>query len=398
MKFTTAGEVEVSVAVAPPAKGAGRKEKEPGATARSDPSSLLLPPSSDASVTLAFSVRDTGIGIPADQRAQLFRPFNQLDATSTRKFSGAGLGLAICRNLVGLLHGEIDFTSEPGRGSTFTFTIRVPAAAPAAPLPDLGGLRVALVGKPGRLRRELAQLIARWRATVIEADEPGALKGVPWETALVDSDVAMARALSAATAPPTGLPPRKATALVPLTLSTELRTALRQHFHLLLNKPVHHAALLSWLTGVRPAAPLAAPPPTHFGLNVLLVEDNEVNQRLMQKVLTNLGCQWTLAENGRRALEELVRPDTDYDIVLLDLHMPELDGPAMLVKVRAGECGLRAQTVWIAALTADVRQEQRARVLAAGADDFLTKPLHLPELEAAFRRYRESRAAKKPKR
>ena len=88
-------------------------------------------------------MRDTGIGIPPDQHAQLFRPFNQLDATSTRKYGGTGLGLAICRNLVGLLGGEIQFVSEPGRGSTFSFTIRAPVSAPPIPPPSLGALRLA---------------------------------------------------------------------------------------------------------------------------------------------------------------------------------------------------------------------------------------------------------------
>jgi len=389
VKFTTTGEIEVSVAVVPETQELGDRRQEAGKPASPD-----SPLPSPGSCLLRYSVRDTGIGIPDDQRAQLFRPFNQLDATSTRKFGGAGLGLAICRNLVQLLHGDITYTSELGRGSTFTFTIRVPVAAPPAPVPDLGNLQLALIARPGPLRRELAQLATHWRAQPIEVDDLAALQGVPWETALIDIDEPLAHTLTAPAAPPTGLPPRRVTALVPLTLSTELRNALRTHFHLLLNKPAHHSALLSWLTGVRPAAPLAAPPPTHFGLKVLVVEDNPVNQRLMQRVLTNLGCKWTVAENGQRALEELKNPAADYEIVLLDLHMPELDGVAALERIRAGECGLRAQTIWIAALTADVRQEQRARVLAAGANDFLTKPLQLPELEAAFRRFRAARAAK----
>jgi PAS domain S-box-containing protein len=392
VKFTTAGEIAVSVALARDAEVGGGRQEADGQMIL--PAALPCTMAETTSATLLFSVRDTGIGIPADQRAQLFRPFNQLDSTSTRKFGGAGLGLAICRNLVHLLGGEISFTSEPGLGSTFAFTIRVPVASPPPTVPDLGGLRLALVAPPGPLRRELAELGTRWRAQVIEVDEPAALKDVAWETALVEIDEARARSLTAPGAPPTGLPQRRATALVPLTLSTEMRAALRVHFHLLLNKPVHRAALFAWLAGVRPVAPLAAPPPTHFGLRVLVVEDNQINQRLMQRILTNLGCKWTVAENGRRAMEALTQPEAAFDVILLDLHMPELDGAETLKKIRAGECGLRVQSIWIAALTADVRQEQRARVLAAGANDFLTKPLQLPELEAAFRRYRAERGEK----
>ena len=386
VKFTVAGEIEVSVALVRATGEQKTENGEPPALATEEPG-----PAAPDPCTLQFTVRDTGIGIPVDQRAQLFRPFNQLDSTSTRKYGGAGLGLAICKNLVRLLGGEIGFTSEPDQGTTFTFTIRTPVAAPAPNPPDLAGLSLALVARPGPMRRELARLATRWRAQVVEADDFAALKAGSWETALVDLDESLARALTAPQAPATGLPPRRATALVPLTLPTDLRTALRTHFHLLLNKPVHRSALLAWLGALRPVAPLAAVPPTHFGFHVLIVEDNPVNQRLMQRVLTNLGCKWTVAENGRRAIDELVRPDANYDLVLLDLHMPEVDGLAALERIRAGEAGPRAQNIWVAALTADVRQEQKARAFAAGANDFLTKPMHLPELEAAFRRYRAAR-------
>jgi CheY-like chemotaxis protein len=347
VKFTPAGEIEVTVQVVPAAAGAPADE-----------------------VLLAFAVRDTGIGIPPEQHAQLFRPFNQLDSTSTRKYGGAGLGLAICKNLVAHLNGEIHFNSEPGHGATFTFTIRAVVAAPAVPPPAFGGLRVALVARPGALRRELAHTIGRWQAQVIEVEEPALLKETPWEVALVDLDETMARQLAGQPPGAMGLPARKSTALVPLALPTDVRTALRLHFHLLLNKPVHESALRSLLAGVRPAAPLAAPPPVHFGFNVLVAEDNPVNQRLMQRVLTNLGRKWKIAEHGRRTLDELRAPEAPYDVLLLDLHMPELDGPTALEKIRAGVCGLRAQSLWIIALTADVRQEQRARVLAAGANEF----------------------------
>ena len=391
VKFTEAGEVEVSLTLV-------HAHGEPGPESREAKSATTAEsrPASPDTCLLCFSIRDTGIGIPGDQHTQLFRPFNQLDGTTTRKYGGTGLGLAICKNLVELLGGRILFHSEAGQGATFTFTIRVAVAAPPPTLPDLAGLRLAFVAPPGRFRRELAQLITRRKAEVIEADEPASLKGAAWETALVVLDEASARALTGPAAPAPVLPPRKTTALVPLTLPTDVRNALRAHFHLLLNRPVHHAALLAWLSGVRPVAPLSAPPPTHFGLRVLIVEDNPVNQRLMQRVLANLGCKWAVAENGRRAVEELLRAAADYDVVLLDLHMPEVDGLTALKQIRGGEAGLFAQTMWIIALTADVRQEQKARVFAAGVNDFLTKPLQLPELEASFRRYRESRGGVKP--
>jgi CheY-like chemotaxis protein len=133
------------------------------------------------------------------------------------------------------------------------------------------------------------------------------------------------------------------------------------------------------------------PPLAHYGFRVLVVEDNGINQRLMQRVLTNLGCRHTVVENGRRAIEELVQKAADYDFVLLDLHMPEMDGFAALEEIRSGRAGVRAQSMWIIALTADARDVQRARGMAAGLNDYLTKPLRLGELEAAMRRFQDQR-------
>ena len=376
VKFTEAGEIEVTV-------GLARGAAAPAAAGPVEETLLL------------FAVRDTGIGIAAAEGTKLFKPFSQLDASSTRKHGGTGLGLAISRDLVRLMGGEISMKSEPGRGSTFSFTLRAAVASPAEPAPSLEGLRLALVAPPGAFRGELARLAARWRTRALEIDAPGALPSSGWDMALVMVDETFARTLAAQAKPTPELPPAKAFALVPVTLSTEARQALRPHFRLVINYPLHHAALFGLLQGLRPAAPLAAPPPTHFGLRVLLVEDNPANQRLMQKVLTNLGCTWQVAANGRLAVEELALHAADYDFVLLDLHMPELDGLGALEQIRAGRAGLRAQTIWISALTADAREEQKLRAEAAGIDDYLVKPVRLPELEAAFERYRAARGLKK---
>jgi PAS domain S-box-containing protein len=370
VKFTEAGEVEVTVGLARPG-----------------PPSLAQP----GETTLTFAVRDTGVGIAAAEGAKLFKPFSQLDSSSTRKHGGTGLGLAISRHLVQLMGGDLSFVSEPGMGSTFSFTLRATAVSPAAPVPSLDGLRLALIMPPGGFRRELVRLAARWSAACVEADAPTALPAEPWDLALVMVDEPHARAMAALTAPIPGLAKTRAFALVPVALSTELRAALRPHFQLLINYPPHQAALFGLLRGLRPVAPLAEPPPMHFGLRVLLVEDNPVNQRLMQKMLTTLGCTWHLAPNGRCAVEELARAGAHYDFVLLDLHMPELDGIDALKEIRAGRAGLRAQTIWISAFTADARDVQKARARAAGVDDYLVKPLQRSELEAAFHRYRAAR-------
>ena len=383
VKFTERGAVEVTVSLAPDYRPA-----VPAVAA-------VAPRGETETVGLRFTVKDTGIGIAPEHCGKLFKPFTQVDATTTRKFGGAGLGLAICRNLVNLLGGEISFTSECGIGSVFTFVVRVPVAAPAKAPPHLAGLRLAVVAPPGALRRELVRLAQRWQVQPTEADAVAALPGAGWDTALVVVDEAAARALAAPDAPPPVLAPARTFGLVPLALSSELRTALRVHFRLLVNTPVHHDALVGLLSGQSTAPEWPSRAPARFDLRVLLVEDNPVNQRLMQKVLTNLGCAWTVAENGRRAVDELIRAEGAYDVVLMDLHMPELDGIAALAEIRAGRAGLRAKTVWVAALTADARDDQRERVFAAGANDYLTKPLKLHDLEAALGRFREARKGRK---
>jgi CheY-like chemotaxis protein len=122
---------------------------------------------------------------------------------------------------------------------------------------------------------------------------------------------------------------------------------------------------------------------------VLIVEDNLVNQRLAEKVLTSLGCRWTTAPNGLAALEELKH--LTPDVVLMDLHMPEMDGLTATTLIRAGVIGAERRNVWIVALTADARAEQRTRALAAGANDYLTKPVHVSDLTAALERYLAAR-------
>lgn len=381
VKFTEEGTVEVTVGVA---KADRRAVREPG----------QAPPERGA-VALVFTVRDTGIGIAPDQFQKLFRPFSQLDGTSTRKFGGAGLGLAICRNLVNLMGGEISFTSEPGRGSVFSFVVAGAVVEAQKPSTDLTGLRLALVAQPGGLRSEWVRLAVRWGAVPLEVAKAASLAPDAWDLALVDIDESICAELVAPGAAPLGLPPERTFGVVPLTLSTERRNGLRAHFRLLVNKPVHHDALRVLLGGVTTVSTPPMRPHTHFKLRVLLVEDNPVNQRLMQKVLTNLGCEWTVAENGRRAVDELTRAKGDYDVVLMDLHMPELDGLAAIAEIREGRAGLRAKTVWIAALTADARDDQRERAAAVGANDYLTKPLRLVDLEEALRRFRTERPAGK---
>lgn len=376
VKFTERGEIEVRVTVA-------KAEANPESTA----------PGALGECVLHFAVRDTGIGIAPEHHAKLFRPFTQADESTTRRYGGTGLGLAICRNLVELMGGEISVQSSPGRGSTFSFTIRSAVAALRPPLRKLPELRVGLAARPGALRRELTQLLRGWEAEVIEVDQPEDLAAREWDVAVVDVCEDVARDL-AGNEPSAALASAKTIGLVPLTLPNDLRAALRAHFRLLVNRPVHHEAFFALLANAQPKAEVAAAP-AHFGFRVLVVEDNAVNLRLVSRVLENLGCLPTLVDNGRKALEVLKLRAEDFDLVLLDLHMPELDGLSALREIRMGNAGSRAQTMWVIALTADAREEERARAMAAGLNDYLTKPLNIPALEAALRRFRQERTRRR---
>ncbi len=336
-------------------------------------------------LNLLFSVHDTGIGIARSQQAQLFRPFHQLDHTLTRRHGGTGLGLAICRNIVELMGGQISVKSEPGQGSTFSFAIPVAVSGVVTgprSHPPLASLRLAIAVPAGPLRGELLRLGKRFGASLVVTtpEELGVTPG--WDLALMDVSFALAADLAAWSAPRSNLPPDRILGLVPLALPSAQRIALRTHFRLLINKPVHQEALRSLLGTLVdepvPAEPLHEP----VDLHVLLIDDDPVNQLLMQKQLGALGCRWVGADNSRTALEELAR--TPFDLVLMDLHMPDVDGLTAIKQIRAGQAGVARKDVWIAALTADARIGLKEEALAIGANDFLIKPLGLPELRIAL--------------
>jgi PAS domain S-box-containing protein len=354
---------------------------------------------------LTFSVRDTGIGIAAGDQDKLFKPFNQVDVSITRRHGGTGLGLAISRNLVHLMGGSISVESGAGRGSTFTFTLPVSASPGAMETPPARpGMRLALAARPGPFRREFAKLARRWKATLTEFDSAREITAGEWDFVFVDVDLELARSLAAEAPPPPAdgqlrEAPRRVTwpadrtyAVVPISLPRELRAGLRSHFAQVLNKPLHHEGLAAMLAGARPATPPPAEDkPSRFGYSVLVAEDNVINQRLVQKILWNLGCTSTVAADGRAAIEELKRGSEAYDLVLMDLHMPEIDGLEAIRRIRGGEAGEHAARQWIAAVTADARNEQRERVLGAGGNDYVIKPIKVGELAAALRRYEAAR-------
>lgn len=368
VKFTESGAVEVKVS---------------GARA----------PDTAADWRLTLAVRDTGIGIAPENLDLLFKPFSQLDEPTARRYGGAGLGLAISQNLVQLMGGKITTESSPGQGSLFTFTITV-AAVPGMvrPVPDLTRLRVAFVASRGPFYDEFTALARRWGVSLVEVSSPAGLSSASWDVAFVELGPDLAGRWVAQADERAGLPAQKMYGVVSVSLPSELRSALRPSFCQILNKPLHHDALLGLLSGLRADPPEAKQPRGAFGLTVLVVEDNLVNQRLVIKLLGNLGCKSTVAGNGRLAVDELARGATPYDLVLMDLHMPELDGLGAIEKMRAGEAGEAARRVWVTVLTADARKDQKDRVFTAGANDYLLKPVSLSELADSLRRFSDARA------
>ena len=341
---------------------------------------------------LFFAVRDTGIGIAPENYDRLFKPFSQLDASITRRHTGTGLGLAISRNLVQMMGGEIRIDSSLGQGSVFSFTIPVEAVpGMARTVPELSPFPFALCAAPGPFRDEFSRLAGRWRLPLTEGDSPSEFPERPGEIAFVELSLGRARQLAAGPAGYLPWPPQRAYAIVPMGLENDVRSALRTHFYQVINKPLHHDAMMGLLIGIKPSEERRKEIPRNFGVNVLIVEDNLVNQRLVQRLLLNLGCTTAVAGNGLICLEMLSQAKAPFDLVLMDLHMPELDGLGAISRIRGGEAGSGAASVWITVLTADARPEQKQKVFAAGANDYLVKPVSLAELAASLRIHADSR-------
>jgi signal transduction histidine kinase/ligand-binding sensor domain-containing protein/CheY-like chemotaxis protein/HPt (histidine-containing phosphotransfer) domain-containing protein len=341
-------------------------------------------------VHLAFSVRDTGIGMAADQIGRLFQAFTQVDGSDRRKFGGSGLGLSICRNLVGLMGGEITVDSAPGAGSRFVAALwleRSAAAAVAAPAPR--GLRVLVVDRHASARAALLAALESLQIDAVAVDGPAAAlarldeAGARFDLLLADAGLAGAAAermwqAAAALAPP------PAQAL--LSAADAALPAGRAS----VAKPVTRAGLctlLAQLFGVGPVPPSRrAPVPQFRGARVLLVEDNDINREIAVGLLRDCGVEADLARDGREAVERLLAADAPqrYQLVLMDLQMPELDGHAATRRLRQEA---RLDALPIIALTANALPEQRLRCREEGFDDHLSKPVMPAELHAMLRRH-----------
>jgi PAS domain S-box-containing protein len=348
---------------------------------------------------LRLQVDDTGIGIGAAMAARVFEPFSQADSTAARAYGGAGLGLAITRGLVELLGGQCGVESELGVGSSFWCSLALPGMQDVGGEPansDLRGARVLVVDDSAASRLALEGYLLGWGAHVVvaasgaaalDAARCGAAEGRPFAVAVIDVGMpAMdGRELAAALA---AEPATCHMATVLLATAEEQHQPWSTGVSAQLNKPVRRAALHGCLTDLvvdRGAAPMVARAEgRRAGAGrILLAEDNEINQKVTVAMLESGGYRVDVAANGLEAVTAAER--NDYDVVLMDCHMPKMDGLQAAGAIRAGE-GSRGRRP-IIALTAAGKQEDRDRCLAAGMDDHLTKPVGRDRLLAAVARW-----------
>jgi PAS domain S-box-containing protein len=355
----------------------------------------------DGAVRLNIAVSDSGIGIPADRMDRLFKTFSQVDASTTKNYGGTGLGLAICKRLVELMGGRIWAESVPGSGSTFAFEITLPSA-PAQPRafqsgspPEIKGRRVLVVDDNAINRRILTLQAGSWgllpRAA---ASAPEALRwikaGDPFDIAILDLQMPGMDGFQLAAEirrhrSPAQLP------VVMLTSFGQIAAPAALGIAASLVKPVKPQVLFDRLIEVfhgRRVRRCPAADVTTAGENlaeshplaILIAEDNPVNQRVARLMLQRLGYRTDSAANGREAVEAVGR--RSYDLILMDMQMPEMDGLEATRKIRARECA--GERPRIVAMTANASPADRAQCMDAGMDDFVTKPVRLQELRAAL--------------
>ena len=360
-------------------------------------------------VVLRVEVTDTGIGLDAEQQTRLFQPFVQADASTTRRYGGTGLGLALARRLVELMDGNIGVESAPGVGSTFWFTVRLDKAV-VTPLVSpveahvLAGVRVLVVDDNASSRVIVEQQVKSWDMRPVLAESgrqalellrAAATAGEPFDMAVLDMDMPGWSGLElaeAVTADPalSGLP------LVLLTSAAGVDRDRRQDagIHVSLAKPLRQSAFYDALVKAMsqrstqshrrpPAAPATEVVQDASIGSILVVEDNAINQTVAAGTLTKLGYRFDLAGNGLEALDALA--GKEYSAVLMDCQMPEMDGFQATEEIRRREADGRRTP--IIAMTASAMEGDRERCLASGMDDYLAKPVRFEEVAAKLRRW-----------
>lgn len=367
---------------------------------------------SDERVRIRLAVRDTGIGIEESRQAAVFEAFTQADGSTTRRYGGTGLGLTICKQLVELMGGRIGLDSTPGKGSTFWFELELPRqtgeaaidAAPERAAVGLAGMPVLVVDDNATNRRILQAQLESWGClpsmaeTGVEALEK--LRAADDLPKLVVMDMQMPGMDGLDTARAMKADPRLAP--IPIVLMSSMGLSVGSApdsancFAVVLNKPVRRSQfynalvdLLARTPGRRRARTEARPAegdaPPQLGLKVLVAEDNAVNQKVARRILDRLGCTAELVATGVEAVSASDR--SDYDVILMDVQMPEMDGFEATARIRERE-RKTGQHVPIIAMTAHAMSGDRDRCLSAGMDGYVSKPVSIPDLVAALQAVR----------
>ena len=443
VKFTSAGEVTVSVT----AKGLRTPEETqaevkwvltqpnldaddpsvslesqlpPSQTSTDQPLSFTLHPTPHPFYEIQFAVKDMGIGIPADRLDRLFKPFSQVDSSTSRHYGGTGLGLVICQRLCEMMGGRIWVESEVGKGSTFYFTVVAHAVYSAASMdldvrqPQLTGKRVLIVDDNATNRQILTLQGQSWGMLTATAESGREAldrlrQGELFDLAILDLQMPEMDGLTLATEirkQPRGQD-------LPLVMLTSIcqpeitDSSVKAEFAAFLIKPIKQShlyeALNEVLVGqpikVRSASSLSAEIDPDLGqrlpLRILLAEDNVVNQQVALHLLQRMGYRADVVGNGLEVLEALRRQP--YDVVLLDVQMPEMDGltavghirqewPDEVVVQEAGQRSTPVKRPWVIAMTANAMMGDREMCLAAGMDDYISKPIRVAELSRALSR------------
>jgi len=388
LKFTERGEVAVHVTV--------RASAFPGSAADSPRESMIR-----------CEVRDTGIGVSEEIQPLLFQAFTQADGSTTRRFGGTGLGLSISKRLIEMMGGTIGMHSQPGHGSTFWFEIPMREGdwCPADSRQNIAGRRVLIVDDDELDRTVLRHHLSRAGLRYEEASCPsealarlrGAVEsGQPFDFAVIDyqlpelDGIALGRRILTE-------PAWKNTCLIMVTAFGDRklgRGALAEGFRGYLTKPLKESSLINVMQRALDHKPGDRPDPSHgpvtpgvetgaASYRILLAEDNAVNQKLMLRVLAKMGHAVDVVADGRQAVEAALR--MEYDVILMDCQMPELDGFEATAEIRRKEPAGRR--VSIIALTANAMKGDSEQCLAAGMDDYLPKPVDLALLKQMLGRW-----------
>ncbi|MFZ4537805.1 response regulator [Propionivibrio sp.] len=364
----------------------------------------------DGSVTLRFEIQDTGIGIPKDQQALLFTPFTQADGSTTRKYGGTGLGLAICKQLAELMGGQIGIESESGKGSTIWFTVRLVKQNGLAPMTpasldpatDTRSARILVVDNNATNLQLIASLligngypheVADNGETALRLLREAKQQNHPFQVALLDQQMPgmdgheLGRRIKADPL----LEPTLLVMMTPIGLRGNWAIAEEIGFVGYLTKPVRHAQLYDAIARVLSKDPGVAQLPktevisrqtlaiaARHEFRILLAEDNIVNQKFAQTLLGKQGYRVDTAGNGLEAIHALEL--INYNLVLMDCQMPVMDGLEATTKIRDANSNVLDHAVPIIAMTANAMAGDREKYLAAGMDDYISKPVDSRDL------------------